>query len=75
MLQLLTQNQNNPQVFKQLIQEFAEYFNNIGDGVEAKIKEAEQNYMPTGVWCAKFCLSNRTTKISDQIFVTQTGRF
>lgn len=49
MLELLTQNQDNPQVFKQLIQEFAEYFNDVGNGVESKIKEAEENYTPTGI--------------------------
>ena len=52
MLDLLAENKDNPQVFQQLIQEFAEYFNNTGvsvGSIESKIKQAEDNWQPKGV--------------------------
>lgn len=46
MLQLLTQQQNNPEAFAQLILEFGEYFNNTGS-IESKIKLANENWQPS----------------------------
>jgi len=52
MFQILSQNQNNPHVFQELIIEFAEYYRNTTDIIDDKIKQADDNWKPSGVTAA-----------------------